>query len=209
MPGQLQAATAEAARQGRPDPAEGIALAARVCRFLARPENSNCYHSVGRCLVSPGTLRTVSWPGHHPKVPMRVESSDQGAGHDSAPGNSGGEQRGCHQRLTGQRGVRRVQGHPAVHRGIRPGGVAPCRAGHYRHGGDAQDDSVRRRGQAGSSGVRGPRRRAQSEEAYLKQLGELLTPDMAGSALVDLVRAGPATTAPGYLLTAAGLQKLP
>jgi hypothetical protein len=26
---------------------------------------------------------------------------------------------------------------------------------------------------------------------------------------VDLVRADPATTAPGYLLTAAGLQKLP
>jgi hypothetical protein len=46
-------------------------------------------------------------------------------------------------------------------------------------------------------------------EGYLKQLGELLTPEMAGSALVDLVRADPATTAPGYLLTAAGLQKLP
>jgi hypothetical protein len=36
-----------------------------------------------------------------------------------------------------------------------------------------------------------------------------LTPETAGSALVDLVRADPATTAPGYLLTAAGLQKLP
>jgi hypothetical protein len=34
------------------------------------------------------------------------------------------------------------------------------------------------------------------EEAYLKQLGELLTPEMAGSALVDLVRADPAATAP-------------
>jgi hypothetical protein len=32
---------------------------------------------------------------------------------------------------------------------------------------------------------------------------------MAGAALVELVRADPATTAPGYLLTAAGLQKLP
>jgi hypothetical protein len=32
---------------------------------------------------------------------------------------------------------------------------------------------------------------------------------MAGSALVDLVRADSATTAPGYLLTAAGLQELP
>jgi NAD(P)-dependent dehydrogenase (short-subunit alcohol dehydrogenase family) len=52
-------------------------------------------------------------------------------------------------------------------------------------------------------------RGGQTEEAYLQQLGELLTPEMAGSALVDLVRADPATTALGYLLTAAGLQKLP
>jgi hypothetical protein len=99
------------------------------------------------------------------------------------------------------------QGHPAVHRGIRPGGVAPCRARHYRHGGDAQDDSVRRRGQAGNSGVRGPQR--PDRGGILKQMGELLTPEMAGSALVDLVRADPATTAQEYLLTAAGLQKLP
>jgi hypothetical protein len=40
-------------------------------------------------------------------------------------------------------------------------------------------------------------------------MGDLLTPEMAGSALVDLVGTDPATTAPGYLLTAAGLQKLP
>lgn len=33
--------------------------------------------------------------------------------------------------------------------------------------------------------------------AYLNQLGELLTPEMAGSALVYLVRADPATTSPG------------
>jgi len=52
-------------------------------------------------------------------------------------------------------------------------------------------------------------RGAQAEEAYVKQLGEVLTPEMAGSALVDLVRADPAITAAGYLLTAAGLQKLP
>jgi hypothetical protein len=40
-------------------------------------------------------------------------------------------------------------------------------------------------------------------------MGELLTPEMAGFAPVDLVRADPATTASGYLLSAAGLQKLP
>jgi NAD(P)-dependent dehydrogenase (short-subunit alcohol dehydrogenase family) len=46
-----------------------------------------------------------------------------------------------------------------------------------------------------------------TEEAYLKQLGEPLSPELAGSALVDLVRADPAATAPEYLLTAAGLQE--
>src|SRR5262245_43254035 len=62
----------------------------------------------------------------------------------------------------------------------------------------------------GRRGVRAyASRGGQTEEAYLKQMGEPLTPETAGAALVDLVRADPATTAPGYLLTAAGLQKLP
>ena len=52
-------------------------------------------------------------------------------------------------------------------------------------------------------------RSGQTEEEFLKQLGESWTPEMAGSALVDLVRADAATTAPEYLLTGAGLQKLP
>ena len=55
-------------------------------------------------------------------------------------------------------GYARGQGHPAVHRGVRAGGVAPCRTGHHGHDGDAQDEPVRRRGQAGDSGLRGPRR---------------------------------------------------
>jgi NAD(P)-dependent dehydrogenase (short-subunit alcohol dehydrogenase family) len=65
-------------------------------------------------------------------------------------------------------------------------------------------------GEVGRVGVRGyAARGGQTEEAYLQQLGELLTPEVAGSALVDLVRADPATTAPEYLLTAAGLRQLP
>jgi len=65
-------------------------------------------------------------------------------------------------------------------------------------------------GEVGRRGVRAyAARGGQTEEAYLQQLGELLTPEGAGSALVDLVRADAATTAPRYLLTAAGLQKLP
>ena len=65
-------------------------------------------------------------------------------------------------------------------------------------------------GEVGRLGVQGyAARSGQTEEAYLKQLGEPLTPEVAGSALVDLVRADRATIAPGYLLTAAGLEKLP
>jgi NAD(P)-dependent dehydrogenase (short-subunit alcohol dehydrogenase family) len=52
-------------------------------------------------------------------------------------------------------------------------------------------------------------RGGQSEEEYLQQMGEPLTPEGAGAALVELVRADADTVAPGYLLTGAGLQKLP
>jgi NAD(P)-dependent dehydrogenase (short-subunit alcohol dehydrogenase family) len=51
-------------------------------------------------------------------------------------------------------------------------------------------------------------RGGQSEEEYLQQMGEPLTPEVAGAALVELVRADAATVAPGYLLTGAGLQQL-
>ena len=65
-------------------------------------------------------------------------------------------------------------------------------------------------GDVGRRGIQGyAARDGQTEQDYLNQLGELLTPEIAGAALVDLVRADPATTAPGYLLTGAGLQKLP
>ena len=61
----------------------------------------------------------------------------------------------------------------------------------------------------GRSGVRAyAARSGQTEEAFVKQLGDVWTPESAGSAFVDLVRADPATTAAEYLLTGAGLQKL-
>jgi NAD(P)-dependent dehydrogenase (short-subunit alcohol dehydrogenase family) len=64
-------------------------------------------------------------------------------------------------------------------------------------------------GEVGRRGVRAyAARGGVTEEAYLKQLGVPLTPEVAGAALVDLVRADPSTTDPGYLLTAAGLQQL-
>jgi hypothetical protein len=47
-----------------------------------------------------------------------------------------------------------------------------------------------------------------SVEEHIEQLGPLVTPEVAGAALVDLARADPTTVAPGYLLTGAGLQEL-
>lgn len=65
-------------------------------------------------------------------------------------------------------------------------------------------------GDVGRRGARGYAARAGiAEEAFIRQMGELLTPEAAGSAVVDLVSADPATVAPGYMLTAAGLQPAP
>lgn len=65
-------------------------------------------------------------------------------------------------------------------------------------------------GDVGQRGVRAyAARTGQTEDAYLEQLGKLLTPEIAGSALVQLIRTDPASTAAEYLLTGAGLQKLP
>jgi NAD(P)-dependent dehydrogenase (short-subunit alcohol dehydrogenase family) len=51
-------------------------------------------------------------------------------------------------------------------------------------------------------------RSGQSEEEYVKQFGEPLTPEVAGAAVVELVLADAAAVAPGYMLTGVGLQKL-
>ena len=51
-------------------------------------------------------------------------------------------------------------------------------------------------------------RSGQSEEDYLEQFGEPLTPEVAGTALVELVQMDASSVAPGYLLTGAGLQKV-
>jgi 3-oxoacyl-[acyl-carrier protein] reductase len=52
-------------------------------------------------------------------------------------------------------------------------------------------------------------RAGQPMEEYLEQMDTLITPEIAGTAMVELVRADSATVAPAYLLTGAGLQKLP
>jgi len=56
-------------------------------------------------------------------------------------------------------------------------------------------------------------RAGQSVDEYLQSLvqstGPLVTPEIAGTALVQLVKDDAATLAPAYLLTGSGLQKLP
>jgi hypothetical protein len=52
-------------------------------------------------------------------------------------------------------------------------------------------------------------RTGQTEEEYVLQFGEPLTREVAGAALLELVRADAETVAPEYLLTGTGLQKLP
>ncbi len=51
-------------------------------------------------------------------------------------------------------------------------------------------------------------RSGQSEEEYVRQLGEPVSPGSAGAAVLELAQADSASMAPGYLLTGAGLQKL-
>jgi NAD(P)-dependent dehydrogenase (short-subunit alcohol dehydrogenase family) len=52
-------------------------------------------------------------------------------------------------------------------------------------------------------------RAGQSEDEYLRNQGEPLTPAQAGTAMVELLTADSATVAPAYLLTAAGLHAVP
>ncbi len=52
-------------------------------------------------------------------------------------------------------------------------------------------------------------RQGQPVEDFLAQRGVPLTPELAGSALVDLIGTDAAELAPGYLLTGTGLQRLP
>lgn len=51
-------------------------------------------------------------------------------------------------------------------------------------------------------------RSGQSEDEYVKQFGEPLSPEIAGASVVELLQADVAAVAPGYLLTGVGLQKL-
>ena len=51
-------------------------------------------------------------------------------------------------------------------------------------------------------------RSGQSEEEYVKQFGEPLTPEIAGAAVIEIVQTDPAALAAAYMLGSAGLQKL-
>lgn len=51
-------------------------------------------------------------------------------------------------------------------------------------------------------------REGRTEEEYVKQLGEPLSPEVAGAAVVELAQSDTDAVAAGYLLTGAGLQKI-
>jgi len=105
------------------------------------------------------------------------------------------------------------------------GGYAGAKAAQRFIAGYAQDESDRAglgltvtallpkmtpHGGIGRRGIRAyAARNGESEEAFLKRLGDPLTPGQTGSAVLDLVRTDPAEIAAGYLLTAAGLKELP
>ena len=51
-------------------------------------------------------------------------------------------------------------------------------------------------------------RGGQTVEEYLTGFGTPLTPELAGAAVVELLQTDPASVAPGYVLTSAGLKPL-
>ncbi len=64
-------------------------------------------------------------------------------------------------------------------------------------------------GDVGKLGVQAyAARSGQTEDAFLKEMGPLLTPEIAGSAIVSLVQSDRKAIAPGYLLSAAGLKEV-
>ena len=52
-------------------------------------------------------------------------------------------------------------------------------------------------------------RSGQTEEQYVQQMGQPVTPQAAGAAVLELLQADPANIAPAYLLTGAGLKDVP
>lgn len=65
-------------------------------------------------------------------------------------------------------------------------------------------------GEVGMAGVRAySARSGKTEDEFIAGMGQPLTPEVAGSALVDLVLRDPSGIAPAYLLTPGGLRDLP
>jgi NAD(P)-dependent dehydrogenase (short-subunit alcohol dehydrogenase family) len=65
-------------------------------------------------------------------------------------------------------------------------------------------------GDVGRLGIRAyAQRGGQTEQEFVRQLGDVLTPETAGAAVVELARSDAADLAPGYLLTGGGLQQVP
>lgn len=140
-------------------------------------------------------------------VPLAAPGDAQAASAGQPSGRF--QQRGSAEpeRLTAQWRLRGRQSGAALHDGIRPGGGGPRWSGNHLHGGAPP---------APETGVGRPAVRAyaaqagQSVEDFLDQRPfPLLTPQIAGTAVVDLVQADAGDVAPAYVLNGAGLQELP
>jgi NAD(P)-dependent dehydrogenase (short-subunit alcohol dehydrogenase family) len=65
-------------------------------------------------------------------------------------------------------------------------------------------------GEVGKRGVRTyASRSGVSEAQFIREIGPLLTPEIAGAAVVQLLGSDPAKATPGYVLTGGGLQSVP
>ena len=111
------------------------------------------------------------------------------------------QQRRRVERVTAQRGLRRRQGYSALHHGLRPGRGAAGRPGHCLRAVLPYFADDRRR-PAGGPGYAA--RAGLSVEEYLERQGSLVTPEIAGAALLQV--ADGADIASSYRLTGAGLQ---
>jgi short chain dehydrogenase len=117
------------------------------------------------------------------------------------------QQRRGPSRLAAQRRIRRGEGHPALHRCLRPRGGRPPRSEHQHHNDPSPDHAPHRTRSTCRPGLRRARRK--TVEEYMQPMGPLVTPEAAGAAVLELLQAEPASVAPAYLLTGAGITPMP
>ena len=121
--------------------------------------------------------------------------------------DGGGQQWGGAGRVSAFRWLCGGESHAAVHHRLRPGRGRSRRSGHHLHRRAAAAHPADRSGPPGR-GRAYAARSGQTEEDYVRRLGPVLTPEIAGKAVVELVEPTPRTSPPHTCSPAAGLQQL-